>query len=256
MNFSADWLALRAPADRAARDPGLMAQAAAAARVAGGGTPVVVDLGCGTGATAAAFAALLPGAEWRLVDADAGLLARAAAATGGTPFRMDLGAVEALPLAGAHLVTCSALLDLMPAAWVAALARRLAAGGLPFHAALSYDGVMHWSPALPDDGAITAAFNRHQRGDKGLGLALGPDSPSATAEAFRAEGFTVQLADSPWRLGPAEARLQAELVTGIAAAADEAGAEGAEAWAQARRTACGYATCVVGHADVLALRPA
>ena len=47
MAFSAEWLALREPADRAARDAGLLRRAAAAA----GPAPVIMDLGCGSGAT-------------------------------------------------------------------------------------------------------------------------------------------------------------------------------------------------------------
>mgnify|MGYP000259130872 CR=1 FL=1 len=245
MSFSADWLALREPADRAARDPALLARAAAAA----GAAPLVVDLGCGTGATARAMAGHLPGARWRLVDADADLLARAAAATGGDAHRLDLADLGALPLAGADLVTASALLDLMPAPWVEALADRLAALRLPFYAALSYDGVMEWSPPHPADAAVTRAFNRHQRTDKGLGPALGPDAAATMAAALCRRGMHVTLAPSPWRLGPAEAALQADLLDGIAAAAREAGCAEAAEWRAAR----GADACVIGHADLLAL---
>lgn len=253
MSFSAEWLALRAPADDAARDPALMAAAAAAARsAAAGAAPVVVDLGCGTGATARAMAAHLPDAQWRLVDADAALLAEAVAAVpGAVAHRLDLGALDALPLAGAHLVTASALLDLMPADWVAALAARLAALRLPFHAALSYDGVMRWTPGHPADAAVTAAFNRHQRGDKGLGPALGPEAAAAAAAAFAREGHRISLAPSPWQLGPGAAALHAALLDGIAAAAAEAGCAEAPEWRAARRDSPGRA--VIGHADLLAL---
>lgn len=252
MSFSAEWLALREPADHAARDPALLAAAAAAARAAAGDAPpVVVDLGCGTGATARAMAAELSGARWRLVDADARLLAAATAATGGTAHRMDLGDLEALPLEGAHLVTASALLDLMPAAWIEALAARLAGAGLPFYAALSYDGAMAWTPPHPADEAVTAAFNRDQRRDKGLGPALGPDAPGAAAAAFARHGYRATLAPSPWRLGPAEAALQTALNDGIAVAAAAAGCDAAPDWAAARRSGAG--ATVIGHADLLAL---
>lgn len=254
MSFSAEWLALREPADRVARDPGLLGGAVAAARAAAGGArPVIVDLGCGTGATARAFAAAGLEAEWRLVDADPALLALAEADCGGRPFRLDLREIDALPLEGAHLVTASALLDLMPRGWVARLAARLGALGLGFYAALSYDGAMAWAPELPEDAAVTAAFNRHQLGDKGLGPALGPQSGAVAAGLFAAAGHATRLARSPWRLGPGEAALQGALLDGIAAAAAEAGFAGAEAWRQARRAACGYAACTVGHSDLLAL---
>ncbi len=107
MSFSAAWLDLREPADRAARDPALLA---AAADYLGDGW--AVDLGCGTGATARAFP---PRARWRLVDRDAALLARARARLPeARTYALDLGALDDLPLDGARLVTCSALLDLMP----------------------------------------------------------------------------------------------------------------------------------------------
>lgn len=251
MSFSAAWLSLREPADRAARDPALLAAAAEAARrAAGAARPVIVDLGCGTGATARAYAAHLPEAQWRLVDADPRLLAEAARRSGGTPHLLDLREIAALPLAGAHLVTASALLDLMPEAWVAALAARLAAAGLGLHAMLSYDGAMSWAPPLPEDAAVTAAFNAHQRGDKGLGPALGPTAAPVTARLLAACGFAVRQADSPWTLAPGSA-LQVKLVAGIAAAAAESGLPEAGAWGRRRLAQPGHAR--IGHRDLLAL---
>ena len=66
VSFDADWLELREPADRAARDSGLLA---AAAGYLGGA--LALDLGCGTGATVRAFGGV---GRWRLVDADPALL--------------------------------------------------------------------------------------------------------------------------------------------------------------------------------------
>lgn len=251
MGFSPAWLDLREPADLAARDAGLCARAG----VAAGPAPVIVDLGAGTGASLRALTPHLAAeARWRLVDADAGLLALAAARHDAvTPVVMDLRDINALPLDGATLVTASALLDLMPEAWVAALAAHLAARGLPFLAMLSYDGVMAWDPALPDDDAVTAAFNRHQGGDKGLGPALGPASGARTAAIFRAAGFDVAVADSPWRLGADQTALQRDLVAGIAQAADEAGLAGSADWGAARVAVAASTSCIIGHTDVLAL---
>jgi SAM-dependent methyltransferase len=257
MGFSADWLSLREPADHAARDDALLRQAArAAVRAAGDAAPVIVDLGCGTGSTVRAMAAHLPAdTRWRFVDNDAALLELAVARTGAgaSAHRVDLADLAGLPLEGAHLVTASALFDLMPQAFVAALAARLAAAGVGLYAALSYDGVMEWAPPLPEDAAVTAAFNRHQRGDKGLGPALGPDAGAITAEAFAAAGFAVRTAPSPWRLEADAAALQAELCDGIARAAAEAGFPGAARWGAARCAAARSTACVIGHLDVLAL---
>lgn len=254
MGFSAKWLSLREPADHAARDSGLLAAAVKAA----GAAPVIVDLGCGTGATIRAFAKhLQQTAVWRLLDNDPVLLQHAAKSTQDrvTTHQVDLRDLDALPLKGASLVTASALLDLCSRVWVNELAERLAAQALPFYAALNYDGVMRWSPADHADDAVTFAFNRHQRGDKGFGAALGPDSADATAEVFGAAGFKVVQANSHWRLGPSEADLQSELFAGIASAAAEAGEDEADKWLQARIGQLNVVHCQIGHRDLLALPP-
>jgi len=249
MGFSADWLALRDPADRAARDAALARRAADVA----GSEPLIVDLGCGTGATWRALAPLLPpGARWRFVDNDADLLALAGAAAGDAAelVEADLGDVAALPLAGATLVTASALLDLMPESWLRELAQRLT---VPFYAALSYDGAMHWTPEDPQDRAVTDAFNRHQRGDKGLGPALGPDAASRMTALLEQARCTVHCADSPWRLGPDRAALHMALTDGIATAAAETGTVDAMGWGARRRAMAEMSTCTIGHLDILAL---
>lgn len=254
MGFSAEWLALREPADRAARDPGLVARAALAA----GPDPVILDLGCGTGSTLRVMGQHLPDhARWRLIDNDPALLDRAASEAPGRSEtrRIDLRDLNALPLDGVTMVTASALLDLMPAAWIADLAERLAAARLPFYAALSYDGVMRWQPSLPGDAAITRAFNDHQRGDKGLGPALGPDSGPRAVEILRKAGFRVHHADSPWQLNGAEAPLHRALLDGIAMAAAEAGMTDAGAWGRDRSRMAEHSRCHVGHIDILALPP-
>ncbi|EDM69486.1 hypothetical protein RAZWK3B_12724 [Roseobacter sp. AzwK-3b] len=249
MAFTADWLALREPADHAARDSTLLRRAAKAA----GATPVILDLGCGTGSTVRAMAPHLPaGTTWRLVDNDPALLALAAKAAGPETrtYSLDLADPGALPLGGVTLVTASALLDLMPRDWVAALAARLT---VPFYAALSYDGQMSWEPADPLDAPVTEAFNRHQLSDKGLGPALGPGAVTASTAIFDAAGFDVAQADSPWALGPDTATLHASLLEGIATAAAETGLAEALDWGQRRRDRAVQTICTIGHGDILAL---
>ena len=254
MAFSAEWLGLREPADRAARDGDLLSRAAECA----GGSGVVLDLGSGTGSTARAFAARGFGTlRWRLLDNDPALLevARAQHPAAKTVVA-DLSRIDAIDLSDVALVTCSALLDLMPRDWVSALASRLLAEGIPFYACLSYDGQMRWTPALESDDEITERFNAHQQGDKGIGAALGPRAGDVTARIFADLGFDVTCADSPWILGPDRAALQDALLDGIGQAAGEAGHPAARDWTERRRAMIAASQVVIGHTDVLALPPA
>ncbi|MFC4728586.1 hypothetical protein [Coralloluteibacterium thermophilus] len=258
--FASDWLDLREPADRRARDAGLCA--AAAAWLDARPWRVVVDLGAGTGATRRALAPRLRApAAWRLVDDDAALLALALARADDpatTAHRLDMRALEALPLDDATLVTASALFDLVGADWLAALVARTTAAGSALYAALSYDGRMRWSVPHPDDAAVREAFDAHQRGDKGLGPALGPTASDVLARLCADAGHRVARARSDWVLGPGEAALQRELVAGIAQAAAETGMLAPariDAWCSVRQAQAERVVCTVGHEDLLALPP-
>ncbi|MDX8349424.1 class I SAM-dependent methyltransferase [Cognatiyoonia sp. IB215446] len=248
MGFSADWLALREPVDLAARDDALLARAAAFA----GQDAVVLDLGSGTGSTARAFGDVR--ATWRFVDGDAALLDIAHARHPASEcVTMNLRDIDDLPLDEVSLVTASALLDLMPTEWMTRLAARLQEAMIPFYAALNYDGAMRWSPALDVDATITHAFNQHQQTDKGIGPAMGPQSGQLAAQILRAHGFDVTLADSPWQLGAAEADLHAQLIAGIAEAAQECGSHQAPDWVTKRRADLARSHAVIGHTDLLAI---
>ena len=249
MGFSADWLALREPTDHAARDADLAQRAVSAA----GPSPVILDLGCGTGSTVRALAPLLPkSTQWRLVDNDRELLnlAGKAAGTSATLHQLDLSDIDSLPLEGVTLVTASALIDLVSREWLEQLALRLS---VPVYFALSYDGEMHWQPENPLDANITVAFNDHQRTDKGFGQALGPDSVEVACEVFESSGFAVLVANSPWMLGPEDAALHKELVAGISRAASEFGLQDAELWGTERIAAADKTFCQIGHGDILAI---
>ena len=130
--FSAAWLALREPADAAARDAGLVAALRARLR-----PPLVIrDLGCGTGSLGRWLAPQLPSPQhWVLSDRDPGLLAHAATSLPGTTTaetrRGDVTELSGDDLAGTSLVTCSALLDLLTADEVGALAAACAVHGTP-----------------------------------------------------------------------------------------------------------------------------
>jgi trans-aconitate methyltransferase len=251
MSFSTAWLDLRESADNAARDASMLADVRAF--LARQRDPVIVDLGSGTGSTLRAIGDVP--ARWRLVDHDPALLAEAARRSGPTveTIELDLTRTADIPLDGASLVTASALFDLASARWIDALVDRLAASRTGLYAALSYDGVLAWNPADSDDDAIRDAFNLHQRGEKGFGPALGPAGAAYLADALRKRGYRVTIADSPWKLGPAEAELQRTLLTGIADAARELDVTSADAWLERRLAAASSAHCTVGHLDVLAL---
>ena len=248
MGFSADWLALRAPADAAARAPEPLARLEEWAA----GRPLrVVDLGCGTGATHRALAGRLPGARWTLVDSDPDLLALAAE-TGAEIRRLDLARDAEDAVAEADLVTASALFDLASGDWIARLAAALPPHAA-LYAALTYDGRETWRPAHPAEPAALAAFHAHQRGPKGLGdgPALGPEATAALAAALADRRLLV--APSPWRLTAADRPLIEALAEGCADAVSETGALDPETlaeWRDARRAA---ATAEIGHLDLLAL---
>jgi hypothetical protein len=253
--FAADWLALREPADRAARDMDLLTQAAAAA----GAVPIVLDLGSGAGAMMRALAPHLPAQQaWRLVDQDRHLLAACTVPPGVamTPHAMNLLALEDLPLAGVTLVTASALFDLVSEDWMLHLLDRLAASRLPLYAALVYDGAASWDPPHALDARLRRALNEHQSGDKGFGPALGPDASERLVDLAAEHGYRVRRRDSTWRLGPDQAALQIATSEGFAAAALELGAVPGDAladWLAFRRGTALAGRMTVGHQDLLAL---
>ena len=266
-SFSADWLALREPADHAARSADLtVAVAAHLARRAG---TRAVDLAAGTGSN---VRYLLPRVvsvgHWTLVDHDAALLAQAwrqlspLAHAAGRSFDVrsgDLVALDTLSLDGCGLVTAAALLDLVSDGWIRALASRCRAAQSAVLFALSYDGRIECEPAEPGDTLVRDLVNAHQRRDKGFGPALGPDASSVAEAAFVAEGYEVRRAKSDWQLGPSMRELQSQLVSGWAQAAREispSDAPGIAVWSQARvgHIASGRSAMRVGHEDLAAWR--
>jgi len=258
-SFSPQWLALREAADARARSGALIARAGAG--LAGRAAPLVCDLGSGTGAGMRAFAPTFPAdTRWWLTDNDAGTLAIAAQAGDRVETRRTDLAADPAPWPGdCALVTATALFDLAAPAWIDRLAERLAMGRLPLLACLSYDGRLGLSPAHSSDAALCAAFNRHQRQDKGLGgAAAGPGAVDALCAALRARRYTVTRADSPWRLvAGRDDALMAELLRGWSGAMVASGlvpSARADAWLAARLTRTDRLS--VGHTDLYAAPPA
>ena len=261
--FSADWLSLREPADERARTREI--RDAAVRSVAGKAAPRIVDLACGTGSTLRALAPCIATAQrWRLVDNDPALLERVRSECGGRAGIAELETIAAdladdprAVIADADLVTTSAFLDLVSEDWAARLVATLANRGLPFYAALSYDGRVSCEPAHPLDDRITERVNRHQRGDKGFGPALGPDAAQKIVELLERADFSVMQARSDWTCRTSEPIFQGELIGGWAQAAEETGGISADDLADWKAfrlaaVAAGRSCIRVGHVDVFA----
>lgn len=294
-HFSADWLALREPFDDAARSAAAAPAAAAdremtivdlacgtganlrhlAPRIGGRQTWRLIDHD-------ADLLARVPAciAQWAaehgwccehetVAIAALGRAANSAATTTTTVTgdgftvtavteRLDLSADPAVArLAGADLVTTSALLDLVSARWLERLVALCAHHRAAVGWALSYDGRIEWTPADPFDDAITDAVNRHQRRDKGFGPALGPAAAGTARRLLEAAGMSVQEWRSDWVIGDADdgGAMQAALIAGWATAALEIESGWRDAitdWARRRHklAAEGGTGLRVGHRDL------
>jgi len=280
--FDGDWLALREPADHAARSRHL-------AEILSDRLPArprLLDLGAGTGSLFRWLAPIIGRSQaWVFADADPELLARAmddtadwaedqgwavssparallVHAPGGTwrieTRRVDLSNPRAeLGLAMVDAVTCSALLDLVSADWVEGFVGRLTT---PLLACLSVDGRDRFLPAHPLDGTIRGLFRRDQQRDKGFGPALGTRAPQVLQQALAGRGFESIGAASDWRIEPSGFEMLTELIGSHAEVAGswDRGLRAAIAdWEdvrldQARR---GRLRIHIGHRDCLAFPP-
>lgn len=259
--FSPDWLDLREPFDTAAVDSALLGRLAAWRSHRG--ELHVTDLGAGTGANLRRTAPRLGGPQrWTLVERDDALIragqARLAEEAVEWRYRqLDLAAeLEALGDEPCHLLTASALIDLVSREWLARLVTLCRRTGAALCVTLTYDGRIQWDPEDPYDAAAVRLVNQHQRMDKGFGPACGPE---AVAELTRLiERDRIERASSDWILGPDAAALQSELLRGhldAALAISPAASGELNAWAERRRSgiAEGRSRLRVGHTDLLLL---
>lgn len=262
-----EWLALREPADAAARAAELVEEVRSYLPPAGGTT--VHDLGCGTGSMARWLAPRLTGAQhWVLYDRDAELLTRATAdppdaAADDAPVTMqtrlrDVTRLHPEELARANLITASALLDAMTSDELERLVASCAAVGCPVLITLSVTGRVELTPPDPFDRCVADAFNAHQRRTVGARQLLGPEAVDAAVDGFTRLGFDVLVRPSSWRLGAGRSGLVATWFTGWLAAASEQRPELAAASSYRRRrlaeAAEGRLSVTVGHEDLL-VRP-
>jgi hypothetical protein len=264
------WLALREPADAAARAGDLIDEIR---RELPADRPVVIhDLACGTGAMLRWLAPQLPGPQhWIAHDVDADLLAVLDTAPGTLAAdrsavtlevsRKDVTRLGCDELADATVITSSAVLDLMTAAELCSFVRTCASARCPVLLTLTVTGVVTLAPEHPLDEAVTGAFNAHQRRTCGGRTLLGPDATDMVARLFTELGREVVTRTSAWRLGPATPDLAREWLLGWLAAArvqDPGLAAELDAYAVQRldEAASGRLRVVVQHRDVLVRRAA
>ncbi len=265
--FSADWLALREPADHASINAQVRQHLRA--HFAGRSSVQVVDLGCGTGSNLRSLASDLPPEQvWTLVDADAQVLQIAHAhsqefdtCAGRVLIETKLADLSQGDIADliceADLVSASAFFDLVSPAIIERMAAQIAGAGCVFATTLTYDGIAAWLPQHSLDAALRDAFNVHQHSDKGFGAAAGPDATGALVAAFEHHGYQVVRGASPWVLTSRFAELRRQTDDGWAQAVAETGQisqDDLEEWL-AFRNRQNSAVTIVGHEDVLALPP-
>ncbi len=266
--FDPDWLAMREPVDHRSRAEGLLMPLAKAWRA--NRWRRVVDLGAGAGSNLRYLAPRLPGPQhWVLVDHDAALMERARAPGEEVTLERVVGdlAREGLAaMAEADLVVGAALLDLTSETWLRSVVDGCRQGSRGALFTTSYDGTVAWSRPSGDpspreedrDGLVRDLVNAHQKRDKGVGGALGPDAAPTAHALFRGAGLSTWLVPAPWVLDSGDADLVDMLVDGWVAAAleEEPGvAPWIAEWAAARKeeVRSGRARVTVGHLDLLAL---
>lgn len=265
MDFTKDWLSLRAPADTRSRASDLMAMAAAVAtRRCTTETVQIVDLAAGTGAVMRALAPMIARPQhWTLIDTDPGLLAEAARLAHEAPPAADLtfDIVETdlsqnpTPWTGhPDLVTASAMFALVSMRFIGRLTERLSTDRVPLLALLTYDGVMSTQPPHAADAQMERALNAYARSERSFGTAVGPDAIVLLSQTLEQAGFIVHQRDSAWRLTRDEdAALMDTVADRWATAAVElmpSERAAVEAWLAHVREAQGL---TIGHTDLLAL---
>ncbi|MFK5645871.1 hypothetical protein ACI3ET_05035 [Ornithinimicrobium sp. LYQ121] len=200
-----DWLTLRRAADSQARDrgaSGLLELLMQHLEAHGAHAVVVVDVGAGTGANRVYLQARLPWPQrWVVVDVDPRHLehpdhgdatrVEAEVATVGH-LLADLAARETDPV----VLTCAALLDVLPTAELEALAGAVLRHRVPALLSLTVTGHVELEPADPDDDLVRRLFDDHQR----RRACAGPEAAAVLTALLEAGGARVRSAPTPWVL--------------------------------------------------------
>ncbi|WP_431279234.1 SAM-dependent methyltransferase [Leifsonia poae] len=229
LEVSSDWLAVREAEDARARARAL---AEAIPTLLPPGPITVHDLGSGTGSMMRWLAPLLPGPQsWVLHDWNATLPRRALDGPrpldrDGVPVSIDLrvgelGSLEAADLAGASLVTASALLDVLTAHEAHAIVEACLAVGAPTLLSLSVTGEVELRPWDARDKHFRTAFNAHQRREVDGRQLLGRYGAPIVHGLFGHAGWHVRKARTTWHLTDREPDLLREWFEGWIDAAEE-----------------------------------
>jgi hypothetical protein len=270
MSFSSQWLALREPADHAARNLGILSDVAAYFH--GYQSMNITDIGCGTGSNLrGCYHKLSPIQHWLLVDYDDALLkvafetllTWADEVQSRTPLIIKKGdktlhiAFKSLDLnknlaelldIHCDLLTSAAFFDLCSKAWIDGFVQQLTKRKIAFYTVLTYDGHEQWSPSHINDAEALKAFHAHQATDKGFGLSAGHLANECLVAAFQQSGYSVKSAKSPWVL--TDKALINALLDGSAKAVAETGqlnTQQLHAWQEAHKSA---EKLTIGHDDL------
>lgn len=226
-DFDASWLALREPADHVARCHGLTREAIDWLRARETQPTVIADIGSGTGSnwrylSRALVTAGLDTSHWHLFDQDAQLLSRVPRTESGPTIHVERLEADSLdrhlprPL---HLLTASALIDLVSRDWLKALASAAARREAAVLIVLSYAGRFRLTPEHRADDGLRQWVNAHQHGEKGTGAACGPEASEYLADALKDNGYIVTCEPSVWHLDNSHSALQKALMEGWVEAA-------------------------------------
>ena len=267
-----DWLEARVPFDDTARQQSLplldrAAQALLDADPSGQSRLTIVDLGAGTGKSAAWFrehlTPRLPGRtiQWLLVDAHEPSLEIATQHVGEadtivtrlSELPTALGEyLPGHPAPGSLFLTCSAVLDVLTQDDVDAILTTLDTyKGLGLFL-LSITADWHLTPPDPRDEWLAQAFAAHQRWDGNLGA----DGGHVMLRTARERGVPTAHGNTPWPLsGPQDAefirRFLTERVAAVIEAEPDSEAEAMD-WLETRnRQVAENLNVTVDHLDVL-----
>ncbi|TYC62754.1 glycosyltransferase family 4 protein [Marinobacter sp. BW6] len=273
--FESEWLAARESADHRARSKALTDELNQWLLNRYDALPPerhcpmqIVDIGTGRGSNALF---LVPGLQvpqtWLALDQDNALLREARQRVDLLDVPFETRTVQLSPEnieqhlpAEIALITAAALIDLVSESWLKALSQVAVRRDSAMLIVLSYAGHFELSPGHPDDELLQTLVNEHQHGDKGTGAALGPEAPIVLKELLSAEGYRVELAESPWTLGSEDRALAQMLMQGWTEAAIEQSPKDRDRlahWLETRSRQLSEAnlTIVVRHLDLLALPP-